>query len=78
MDGLERALLIMLAGVHGDIDEVRKYRDIALAVGLLGGLIVAVAGGLLLRLSAGTRSADEGAARRVLDNYDLSTPCTTR
>ena len=51
VDGLERGLSIMLAGVHGDIDEVRKYRDIALAVGLLGGLIVAVAGGLLLRLS---------------------------
>jgi diguanylate cyclase (GGDEF)-like protein len=49
--GFNRAISIMLARVRADVARVRSYRRLGLHVGLLGGLILIIAGGLLLRLS---------------------------
>jgi diguanylate cyclase (GGDEF)-like protein len=49
--GFNRAISIILGTVRADITRVRSYRRLGLGVGLLGGLILLVAGGLLLRLS---------------------------
>jgi diguanylate cyclase (GGDEF)-like protein len=58
--GFNRAISIILGTVRADIARVRSYRRLGLGVGLLGGLILLVAGGLLLRLSRERDRLGEG------------------
>ncbi len=70
-EGFDEAVSIILDTVRADLRRVRGYRRIELGAGLLGGLILLVAGGLLLRLSRDRDRLSDGLrAESALNAYN--------